>query len=259
LGASPGAAINLIRTFCEMDVRPVLPSIQVPTLVLHRRDDRTIRVGNGRYIASHIPGARYVELEGVDHLWWINEEGTISSEIEEFLTGVRPVANLDRTLATVLFTDIVNSTARALELGDYHWRALLERHNQLVRQEIRVYRGREVRHTGDGFFITFQGPSQAIRCAQAVKDAIKELDIEIRAGIHTGEVELIEGEIGGVAIHLAARIVDMAGPDEILASGTVKDLVVGSGIEFLDRGQHQLKGIPGQWHLYQALTTPAIS
>jgi class 3 adenylate cyclase/pimeloyl-ACP methyl ester carboxylesterase len=257
LGASPGAAINLIRTFYEMDVRSVLPSIQVPTLVLHRRDDQTVRVGNGRYLADHIPEARYVELEGIDHLWWINEEGTISSEIEEFLTGVRPVANLDRTLATVLFTDIVNSTAKALELGDYRWRTLLERHNQLVRQEIKQYRGREVRHTGDGFFVTFQGPSQAIHCAQAIKEAMKELDIEIRAGIHTGEVELIEGEIGGVAIHLAARIVDMAGPNEILSSGTVKDLVVGSGIEFSDCGQHQLKGIPGQWHLYRVLATPS--
>jgi class 3 adenylate cyclase/pimeloyl-ACP methyl ester carboxylesterase len=255
LGASPRAVIELVRTFSEIDVRPVLPSIQTPTLILHRKDDRVVRQGSAEYIATRIPGARCVEMEGADHLWFVGDQGLIEAEIEEFLTGVRPAVRGERTLATVLFTDIVGSTALALEMGDRRWRTFLEQHNQLVRRELNKYRGREVRHTGDGFFITFDGPSRALFCAQAIRQAVRELGVEIRAGIHTGEVEWIEGEIGGVAIHLAARVVDQAGAGEILVSGTVKDLVVGSGVRFEDRGQYELRGVPGEWRLYEALFT----
>ncbi len=253
LGASPRAVIELVRTFSEIDVRPVLPSIQAPTLILHRKDDRVVRLGSAEYIAARIPDARYIELRGADHLWFVGDQGLIEAEIEEFLTGVRPAVRGERTLATVLFTDIVGSTALALEMGDSRWRTLLEQHDQLVRREMNKYRGREVRHTGDGFFITFDGPSRALFCAQAIRQAVEELAIEIRAGIHTGEVERIGGEIGGVAIHLAARVVDKAGAGQIVVSSTVKDLAVGSGIQFEDRGRHELKGIPGEWQLYEAL------
>lgn len=253
LGASPRAVIELVRTFSEIDVRPVLPSIQAPTLILHRNGDRVVRLGSAEYIAARIPDARYIELQGADHLWFVGDQGLIEAEIEEFLTGVRPAVRGERTLATVLFTDIVGSTALALEMGDSRWRTLLEQHDQLVRREMNKYRGREVRHTGDGFFITFDGPSRALFCAQAIRQTVEELAIGIRAGIHTGEVERIGGEIGGVAIHLAARVVDKAGAGQIVVSSTVKDLAVGSGIQFEDRGRHELKGIPGQWQLYEAL------
>lgn len=250
LGASPGAVIELIRLYQQIDVRPILSSIQVPTLVLHRRGDRAIKVEAGRHLAEHIPGARFVELEGVDHLWWVHENGAITAEIEEFLTGVRPPVTFERTLATVLFTDIVGSTARAIELGDGPWRELLERHDQLIRRAIARYQGREIKSTGDGFLILFEGPSRAIRCAQEIREAVKPLGIEIRAGIHTGEVERMGNELGGVAVHLASRVTDHAGADAIFVTGTVKDLVVGSGIEFEDRGPHVLKGLEGEWRLY---------
>lgn len=255
-GASPGAVIDLIRLYSEIDVRPVLGSIQVPTLVLHRKGDRTIRVGAGRYLGQHIPNAKYVELEGVDHFWWVKENGSITSEIEDFLTGERPAVSLDRTLATVLFTDIVDSTARALALGDEAWRELLSRHDRITRQEIANYRGREIKHTGDGFLATFDGPSRAILCAAKIRQEVAEMGLEIRAGIHTGEVELSGYDLGGIGVHIASRVVEQAPGATILVSSTVKDLVVGSGIAFEEAGTFDLKGVSGQWRLYRVAATP---
>jgi len=246
--ASPGAARALILMNSRIDVRQVLPTIQVPTLVLHRSGDRDSRLEEGRYIADRIPGARFVELAGDDHIPWVDAD-QIVDEVEEFLTGVRRGAESDRVLATVLLTDIVGSSERAAELGDRRWRDLLEAHHALVRGELARWRGREVDTAGDGFLATFDGPARAIRCACAIRDGLHALGVEIRAGLHTGECEIIGGKVGGIAVHTAARVAASAQPGEVLVSGTVRDLIAGSGIELEDRGVHSLKGIPGEWQL----------
>jgi class 3 adenylate cyclase/pimeloyl-ACP methyl ester carboxylesterase len=250
LAASPGAVVALRRMNAEIDVRHVLPAIGVPTLVLHRAEDRDIPVEVGRYLAEHIPGAKYVELPGVDHFPFVGDADALLDEIEEFLTGVRPVAEPDRVLATVLFTDIVRSTERAAELGDRRWRDLLESHYAVVRRELGRFRGREVKTAGDGFLATFDGPARAIRCACAITDSVRPLGLQIRAGLHTGECELMGDDVGGIAVHIGARVAAGAEPGEVLVSSTVKDLVAGSGIRFVDRGAHTLKGVPGEWRLF---------
>ena len=252
-GTSRAGAIALMDLYREIDIRPVLQSIDVPTLVLHRADDRIVFVRQGRYLAREIPGARYVELEGTDHLAWAGDQDTLLDEVEEFLVGSRRAHEPERALATVLFTDIVGSTERAAELGDREWRDLLERHDAAVRRQLGVHRGREVKTMGDGFLATFDGPARAIRCAQAIGGAVRELGLELRAGIHTGEVELIGDDVGGIAVSIGARIGALAGPDEVLVSSTVRELVVGSGLEFAERGGHTLKGAPGEWRLFAVL------
>jgi class 3 adenylate cyclase len=252
-GASPGAAAALLRMNSFIDVRDVLPTIQVPTLVLHRSGDHDVNVAEGRYLASKVPGAKFVELPGDDH--WISAGDTdaIADEIEEFLTGTRPVPELDRVLATVLFTDIVGSTERAVELGDRRWRDLLSTHDAAVRRELERFRGREVDTAGDGFLATFDGPARAVRCAISAGDALRDMGLEIRAGIHTGECELDGPKVRGIAVHTGARIAALAGPGEVLVSQTVKDLVSGSGLAFEERGVHELKGVPGDWRVYAAV------
>ena len=250
--ASPGAAVALNRMNTQIDTRAVLPTISVPTLVLHRTDDRNVKVEEARWIAQQVPGARYVELPGDDHLVWTGDTDTLLDEVEEFLTGVRRGPEPDRLLATVLFTDIVGSTERVAKLGDGPWRELLEEHHRLVRAELERFRGREIDTAGDGFLATFDGPARAIRCACAIRDSVRSLGIEIRAGLHTGECELVAGKVAGIAVHTAARVNGLAQPSEVLVSSTVKDLVAGSGIEFVDRGEHDLKGVPGTWRLYAA-------
>jgi class 3 adenylate cyclase len=250
LAASPGAALALFRMARDLDVRDVLPTIRVPTLVVHRTGDTLIRVEHSRYMAERIPDAKLVELPGEDHLWWFGDQDAIVDEVEEFLTGARSEREPDRMLATVLFTDIVASTERAAELGDNRWRELLDRHSAITRREFDRHRGREVKTTGDGFLATFDGPARGIRCASAVAEAVRVLEIEIRAGLHTGECEVMNGDVGGIAVHTGARVSSEAGPGEVLVSSTVKDLVAGSGIEFEDRGTHALKGVPGEWRLF---------
>ncbi len=250
LAASPATIRRIIDLIGEFDVRDVLPSIRVPTLVMHRTGDSFIKIEHSRYIASRIPDARYVELEGTDNMFSLGDSEALIGEIEEHLTGARHDADPDRMLATVMFTDIVDSTQRAAEMGDRGWRFLLERHDALFRQALVRHRGREVKRTGDGFLATFDGPARAIRCAASVADAMGSLGIEVRAGLHTGELEVMDGDLGGLAVHIAARVMDRAAPCEVLVSGTVKDLVVGSGIGFADRGEHELRGVPGEWRLY---------
>jgi len=246
---SPGAALSLWEVIQRMDVRHVLPSIAVPTLVLHHAES-AIPASQGKLMAELIPGARYVELPGRDHLPGAGDPEAIAGEIEEFLTGAREAVQPDRVLATVLFTDIVDSTRRAAELGDSAWRQLLERHDALVRSQLERFRGREVKQTGDGFLASFDGPARAIRCACSIREEARELGIELTAGLHTGECELIGDDLGGLAIHVAARVGAKAHPGEVLVSGTVRDLVMGSGIHLADRGAHELKGVPGEWRLF---------
>jgi class 3 adenylate cyclase len=248
--ASPGAAVALLRMNSQIDVRHVLPTIRVPTLVLQRVEDRDVNVEEGRWIAQQIPGAKYVELPGDEHLIWAGDVDAVVDEVEEFLTGRRPVPEPDRILATVLFTDIVGSTERASEVGDRRWRELLERHHTLVRTQLGRFHGRELDTAGDGFFAAFDGPARAIRCARAIREAVRELGLEVRAGLHTGECELVGDKMAGVAVNTGARVAALAEPGEVLVSSTVKDLVAGSGIEFDDRGTHDLKGVPGEWRLY---------
>jgi class 3 adenylate cyclase len=250
LAASPSTIRRIIDLIGEFDVRDVLPSIRVPTLVMHRRDDSFIKIEHSHYLAEHIPGARYVELEGSDNMFSLGDSEAFLGEIEEHLTGVRHVHEPDRMLATVLFTDICDSTRRAAEMGDSGWRSLLERHDALFRHALDRHRGREVKRTGDGFLATFDGPARAIRCAASVAEAMGSIGIQVRAGLHTGELEVMDSDLGGLAVHIAARVMDRAAPSEVLVSGTVKDLVVGSGIGFEDRGEHELRGVPGEWRLY---------
>jgi pimeloyl-ACP methyl ester carboxylesterase len=249
--ASPSAAVALGRMNTQIDVREVLPAIRVPTLVMHRTDDVDANIEEGRYIASRIPGATFVEMPGTDHLFWTQDVDAVIDEIEGFLTGVRRGPDPDRVLATVLFTDIVGSTERAIQMGDRRWMDALEAHRTMVRWFLERFRGREVDTAGDGFFATFDGPARAIRCATAIRDAAHDHGLEVRAGVHTGEVEVGE-KPAGVAVHIGARVMAEAGPGEVLASSTVKDLVAGSGIGFADRGVHALKGVPGVWQLWAA-------
>jgi pimeloyl-ACP methyl ester carboxylesterase len=251
LSASPGSALALSKMNTEIDVRHVLPTIRVPTLVLHRTGDLDSNIAEGRYIAERIPGAKFVELPGVDHLPWVGQQDDILDEIEEFLTGVRPAPQVDRMLATVLFTDIVGSTQRVASLGDKAWRDVLERHHASVRAELGRFRGQEVTTTGDGFLATFDGPARAVRCAVAIRDRLHDSGLEVRAGVHTGECERMGDNIGGLAVHIGSRVAGLAGPGEVFASSTVKDLVAGSGIVFEDRGAHPLKGIPGEWRVFK--------
>jgi class 3 adenylate cyclase len=250
LAASPATIRRIFELIGEMDVRDVLPSIRVPTLVLHREEDTFLKVEHSRYIASKVPGARYVELEGGDNMFSVGDSDALLGEIEEFLTGTRHEREPDRMLATVLFTDICDSTRKAAEMGDRGWRFLLERHDALFRQALDRHRGREVKRTGDGFLATFDGPARAIRCAASIADAMASLGLQVRAGLHTGELEVMDGDLGGLAVHIASRVMNCAEPNEVLVSGTVKDLVVGSGIEFEDRGERELRGVPGEWRLY---------
>jgi pimeloyl-ACP methyl ester carboxylesterase len=250
--ASPGAAAALMRMNTQIDVRDVLPTIQAPTLVLHRKDDLDSSVEEGKWIAGQIPGAKFVELPGDAHTLWAGDSDGIVDEIEEFLTGARRGPEPDRVLATVLFTDIVGSTEQATKVGDRRWRELLQQHHGLVRRELERYQGRELDTAGDGFFATFEGPARAIRAAQAIVGGVRPLGIEVRAGVHTGECERHEGKITGIAVSAGARVSGAAGPSEVLVSQTVKDLVAGSGIAFEDRGEHELKGV-GAWRLYSVV------
>ncbi len=247
--ASPGMVSALLRSYKDIDVTKVLPTLRVPTRVIHRTGDTAIPVELARWTAKQIPGCDYIELEGDDHIPWLGDADTLVDEIEESLTGSRHAVEPDRALATVLFTDIVGSTERAGELGDRRWRELLERHHELVRRQLAAHQGREVKTMGDGFLATFDGPARAIRCGSAIASASGSEGVEIRAGVHTGECELIGDDVGGMAVHIGARVMAKASPGEVLVSGTVKDLVVGSGIEFDDLGSHELKGVPGQWRL----------
>jgi class 3 adenylate cyclase/alpha-beta hydrolase superfamily lysophospholipase len=249
-GASPSAAIALQQMNSAIDIRHVLPSIRVPTLILHSVNDQSLNVGLGRYLAEHIPGARFVELQGPDHVPYLSDSQAITDDIEEFLTGIRHEPVLDRVLATVLFTDIVGATETAARLGDKRWRELLVSHHDAVRHELQRFRGREIDTAGDGFFAAFDGPARAVRCACAVGEAVRPLGVELRAGVHTGECEVIGDKYGGIAVHIGARIASCAAAGEVLVSRTVKDLVAGSGLEFVDRGVHALKGVPGDWPLF---------
>ena len=250
--ASPGMLAALAQMFFQTDVRDVVPSVHVPALVIHSTHDRLVNVRNGRWLADHLPNARMVELPGEDHLPWYEHPDTILGEVQEFLTGTRTVPEPDRVLATVLFTDIVDSTRTAAELGDQRWRGVLDGHEEAVRAALGRYGGRAVKSTGDGFLATFDGPGRAIRCAREIVDGAAELGIRVRAGIHTGECELMGDDIGGIAVHIAARVSALAGADEVLVSRTVKDLVAGSGIGFEERGEHELKGVPDRWGLWAA-------
>jgi class 3 adenylate cyclase len=251
--SSPAMIRALVEASRQVDVRAVLPTIAVPTLVLHRTGDSVAPVQLGRYIADHIPGARYVEVPGNDHVPWLGEPAPLLDEIEEFLTGNRHAPEPDRVLATVLFTDIVGSTERAAELGDGRWRELLEAHDEIVRAQLDRFGGREVKTTGDGFLAAFDGPAKAIRCAAAINEGVQRLGIELRAGVHTGECERRGEDLAGLAVHIGARVGAKAAAGEVLVSSTVKDLVVGSGIAFEERGRETLKGVPGEWRLFAAV------
>jgi class 3 adenylate cyclase len=247
--ASPGAARDLILMNSQIDVRSILPAIQVPTLVLHRTGDLDVRLEEGRYLAEHIAGARFVEFPGDEHLVLLRADELLD-EVEEFLTGTRPAREPDRVLATILFTDIVDSSRRAAALGDRAWRDLLAAHHAAVRRQLDRFQGREVDTAGDGFLATFDGPARAVRCGHAIQQSMRELGLEVRAGVHTGEVELTDGKVAGIAVHTGARVAALAEPGQVLVSSTVKDLVAGSGLEFEERGTHELKGVPGEWRLY---------
>jgi class 3 adenylate cyclase len=234
----------------DFDIRGVVGAIHTPTLVLHRAGDRIITVENGRWLGESIPGAEYVELAGEDHLWWLGDQDALLDEIERFLVGAAPVREPDRVLATVLFTDIVDSTRRAAELGDRRWRDLMARHEAIVRDRLARFRGHEVKTLGDGFLSRFDGPARAIRCAAAIRDAVLPLGLEVRAGLHTGEVDVVDDDVHGIAVAIAARVAATAAAGEVIVSRTVRDLVAGSGIEFEDRGTHDLKGVADDWHLY---------
>lgn len=247
-GIGPGGLLAFMRAVADTDIRPVLPTIRVPTLVMHLAQDALVPVESARYMASHIPGARLVVVPGADTAKF--QEDEVIDEVETFLTGVRPQPRVDRVLATVLFADIVGSTQRLSELGDRRWRDRLDRMRSVVRRELERFRGTFVKDTGDGYLATFDGPARAIRCAQAVRDSLLALEIETRTGLHTGEIELRGGDVAGIAVHIGQRVSAMAEPGEVLVSRTVTDLVAGSGLEFEDRGEHEMKGVPGRWQVY---------
>ena len=251
LSVTPGAVVAEALRFARTDIRGILPTVQTPTLVLHRVGDPYEDIRSGRDLAARIHGAKLLELEGSDHLAWAGDQQAVIQAITEFLAGVhREEADLERVLATVLFTDIVGSTEKAAFLGDRNWAELLQRHHQIVRGLLARYKGNEISTAGDGFFATFDGPARAVRCALATLDAVASLGIEVRAGVHTGEVETINGQPGGLAVNIGARIGALAEPSTLPASSTVKDLTAGSGLQFEDRGERQLKGVPGSWHIY---------
>jgi class 3 adenylate cyclase/pimeloyl-ACP methyl ester carboxylesterase len=258
IAVSPGSAAAYVRMNDTVDVCDVLASVRVPTLVL-QREDAPWDLRSSRYLAAHVPGARLVELPGADFVPYLGDQEQLFAELESFLADVREQeqwpAEPDRVLATVLFTDIIGSTARAVELGDRGWRELLERHHALVRRQLVRFRGQEVDTAGDGFFASFDGPARAIRCACQIADSVSELDLEIRAGLHTGECELVDGKVAGIAVHTGARVASYAKPGEVLVSQTVKDLVAGSGLSFDDRGTYELKDVPGEWRLYSVTGT----
>jgi class 3 adenylate cyclase len=249
LAASPATAAAVFRMLLQLDIRPILPSIRVPTLVMHRRDTETWPIENGRYLAEHIEGARFVDLPGADYGLELGDVDSVVDEVEEFITGARASVDADRVLATVLFTDIVGSTERAAELGDRRWRDLLDAHDEMAQRQIARYQGTLVKTTGDGLLATFDGPARAIRCALAIRDGLRGLGIETRSGLHTGEIERRGQDVGGIAVHIAARVQERAHPGETLVTRTVKDLVAGSEISFADHGQHRLKGVPDEWQL----------
>jgi class 3 adenylate cyclase len=254
-GASPGAMVSAERMEYDTDVRHLLSAIHVPTLILHRIEDQPEA---NRYMAEHIPGAEYVALPGKEHIPYLGDQDIVLDQIERFVKGVRAEeAELERVLATVLFTDIVGSTQRAAQLGDRDWAQLLEEHHAIVRRLLARYRGTEVDTAGNGFFATFDGPARAIRCAQAIREAVARLGLEIRAGLHTGECETIDGKVGGIAVVIGARVGAAAGASEILVSQTVKDLVAGSGLQFENAGEQELKGVPDLWRLYRVASEPA--
>jgi class 3 adenylate cyclase len=255
LAASPGTFALMTPLVAEMDVRAVLPAIRVPTLVVQHADDPFILPAMGKYVADHISGAKYVELPGRNMYHFVEPWRESFREIAAFLTGQQPDVADDRVLATVLFTDIVDSTRRAAQIGDRDWHALLDAHDAVVRAQLARFRGREVNTSGDGFLAMFDGPQRAIRCAMAIRDAVQALGIEVRAGLHTGECEIRGDDIGGIAVHIGARVSALAGPNDVLVSSTLRDLVIGSGLEFEDRGAHQLKGVPGEWRLFAVTST----
>ena len=253
LGSSPNTIVRMRRMLDDFDIRDVLPSIRVPTLVLHRAGNTFVRVEHGRYLAEHIPGARYVEVPGRDYFAFLGNADTFVDEIGRFVKGLERAPEGDRVLATVMFTDIVESTRRASELGDRPWSELLERHHAAVRRELKRFRGHEVDTAGDGFFATFEGPARAVRCALTVRDAVRPLGLEIRAGLHTGEVEISDRAVRGLAVHIGQRVLAQAEPGEVLVSSTVRDLTAGSGLAFSDRGAHSLKGVSDEWRLFEVL------
>jgi len=251
LVASPSAFEELGRIFTDVDVRDVLPAIHVPTVVIHRKDDAIVLERQARYVADQIEGATYVELPGRDHLPFVGDADAIVDEVERFVTGRRPIRETDKVLATILFTDIVASTKRQAELGDRGWKQLVERHHAIVRDLLKQYRGEEQDTAGDGFYVRFDGPARAIRCAKDIVETVRRLGIEIRAGLHTGECEIVDGKCSGLSVSIGARVMANAGPSEVLVSRTVKDLTAGSGLTFQDAGEHELKGVPDRWHLYR--------
>jgi class 3 adenylate cyclase len=250
MGASPADAVRVVRLTAEVDVRHVLPTIRVPTLIVHAIGDAAVDVRYSRYMAERIPGAKYIELPSADHLPWHADADIVVDEVAEFLTGVRPIHEPDRVLATVLFTDIVGATEKAAGLGDRGWHELLDNHHAAVRRNLVRFRGREIDTAGDGFFAAFDGPARAVQCACAVADAVQPLGLVIRAGLHTGECEVMGAKVGGIAVHIGARVAALADAGEVLVSSTVKDLVAGSGLRFADRGIKPLKGVPGEWHIF---------
>ncbi len=260
LSASPGSAVAMMRMWLDTDIRAVLPIVRVPTLVLTRSDMVTHRSRDvARWVADQIGGARFAEVPGRDLASWVGDTDALIDEVEGFVTGVKGGTSSERVLSTVLFTDLVGSTERAAELGDSRWKELLASHQTIVRAELARHRGREIDTAGDGFFAIFDGPARAVRCARAAIDAVRPLGLEVRAGVHTGEVEVSRGDVRGIAVHIGARVASMARPNEILVSSTVRDLVAGSGLAFEDEGEHDLKGVPDRWHLYRVVHETAGS
>jgi class 3 adenylate cyclase len=250
LAGSPASTIAVLKMNMAFEARPVLPAVSVPTLIIHRRGDQVVNVEQGREAAALMPNARLVELEGTDHLPFFEDPDTTLALIQEFTTGQRYCAEPDRVLATVMFTDIVDSTKQLIAHGDHEWKEILNRHDALIDRALEQHRGRKVNPTGDGVLATFDGPARAVQCACAIRDGVVALGIEVRAGVHTGEIELRGDDVSGVAVHLGARVAALAGPSQVLVSRTVTDLVAGSGLSFTEHGEHELKGLPGSWPLY---------